>query len=120
MGLARLREHHDALGAARRMRRAEHRHATAAHARQVAHGFLELVGTDVAAAADDDVFLAPGDVHAPFGEIGTIAGVHPVAVEQSLRGLRIAVVAAGGGGPAELKLAFVAIGELEAPRIDHA
>src|SRR5436190_955461 len=80
VALACLGEHDHALRAAGRVRRAEHRHAAAPYAGQVAHAFLELVRADVAAAADDDVLLSPGDIEAPFGEVGAIARVHPLAV----------------------------------------
>ena len=117
---ARLGEHHDALGAARRVLAAEHRDAAAAHAGNVADRFLQLVGADVAAAADDDVLLAAGDVEHAVGEVGAIAGVHPVAVEQALGRFRVAVVAAGRRRAAELQRAFGAVGQLDAGGVDHA
>ena len=45
-----------------RSRAAEHRDAAAAHAGEVADRLLQLVGADVAPAADDDVLLAAGEV----------------------------------------------------------
>ena len=120
VALARFGEHHHALGAAGGVGRAEHRHAAAPHAGEIADRLLELVGADVAAAADDDVLLAPGDVEPSFREIGAIAGVDPLAVEQRLRGLRVAVVAGRGRWAAELKLSLVAVGKLEPGRVDHA
>ena len=115
-----LGEHHDALGSARRVLAAEYRHAAAAHAGNVADRFLQLVRADVATAADDDVLFAAGDVEHAVGEIGAIAGVHPLAVEQALGRLGVAVVAAGRRGAAELERAFGAVGQLDAGGVDHA
>src|SRR5437667_180853 len=109
--LARLGEHYDAFGPARRVHAAEHRHAAAPDAGDAADRFLELVGADVASAADDDVLFTAGDVEVAFGQVGAIAGVHPFAVEQSLRRLGIAVVAAGRRRAAELQLTFAAVGK---------
>ena len=120
IALARLGEDDHALGAARRIGRAEHRHAAAAHSGEVAHPFLELVGADVAPAADDDVLLAAGDVEAAFRHVSAVAGVDPFAVEQRLRRLRISVVAGGGRGTAELQLPLAAVRKLETRRVDHA
>src|SRR5262249_49241926 len=53
--ITRLCEHHHAFRAARAVHRAEYRDAAAPDAGQVADRFFELVGADVAAAADDDV-----------------------------------------------------------------
>ena len=51
--------------------------------------FFQLVRADVAAAADDDVLLAPGEVQHAVVEIGAVAGVQPFAVEELARpGLR--------------------------------
>src|SRR5207245_5258014 len=112
--------HDHPLGAAGLVGRAEYRNTAAPHAGQVADRFLELVGADVAAAADDDVFFASGDVEAAFGQVGAIAGIHPFAVEQAFGRLLIAVITAGGRGAAELELSFVAVGELEPRAVDHA
>ena len=117
--LARLGEHYDAFGPARRVHAAEHRHAAAPDAGDAADRFLELVGADVASAADDDVLFTAGDVEVAFGQVGAISGVHPFAVEQSLRRLGIAVVAAGRRRAAELQLTFAAVGKLQTGGVDH-
>ena len=68
--------------------------AAAPHAGDIADRFFQLVGADVAAAADDDVLLAPGEVQHAVVEIGAVAGVQPFAVEELARGLGVAVIAA--------------------------
>jgi hypothetical protein len=118
--LAHLREHHDPFGSARRVRGAEHRDAAAPHARQIADRLLQLVRADVASAADDDVFFAPGEEQRAFGQVGAVAGVDPLAGEQRLRRLGIAVVARGGRRAAELQQAFLPVGQLQARAVDDA
>src|SRR5258708_2867642 len=109
IALARLGEHHHALGAADRVGRAKHGDAAAAHAREIAHRFFELVRADVASAADDDVLLAPGAIEAALDRRRTTARVHPVPLEPPLGRLGVAVVAAGGRRPAELKQSLAAV-----------
>src|SRR6185369_13514537 len=90
------------------------------HARKIAHRLLELVGADVAAAADDDVLLAPGEEQSAFGQVGAVAGVDPFAGEQRFGRLGIAVVAGSGGGAAELQQSFLPVGLFHAGAVHHA
>src|SRR6185436_3727195 len=119
--LLHFREHHDAFRAARRIPAAEYGDAAAPHAGEVAHRLLEFVGTDIAAAADDDVLLAPGEEQCAAGKIGAVAGVDPVAAaEERLGGFRVAVVARGGRGAAELQVSFLPVRQLQPRRVHHA
>ena len=99
---------------------AEHGDAAPAHAGHRADRVLHLVRIDVAPAADDDVLDAAGEVHLAVGDVGAVAGVEPVAVEQAPRLLRIAVVARGGRRPLELQPSLDALAQLLAERVDDA
>ena len=118
--IAHLGQHHDALRAGSRVLAAEHGDATAPNAGEVAHRLFELVGADVAAAADDDVLLAAGEKQHPFGEVGAVPGVHPFAVEQRFRRRRIAVVAGGGRRAAELQQSFLPVGQFQTRGVHRA
>ncbi len=118
--LAGLRQDDELLGGRDGVGAAEDRHAALAHARQVADRLLQLLRVDVAAGADDHVLGAAGDEDLALGDVGHVARVEPVAVEQLPGGLRVAVVAAGGGGPAELQAALLALAELGAGGVDDA
>ena len=54
-----------------------------ADAFEAADRLLELVGMDVAAGADDHVLDAAGDVDLACRDVAVVAGVHPLAVQQS-------------------------------------
>ena len=75
---------------------------------------------DVPSGADDQVLGARRDEHLTLGQIGEVARVVPVAVEQVARRLRVAPVAARRRRPAELQSAFPALGQLEAGFVDDA
>ncbi|MNZ63815.1 hypothetical protein D3C78_819690 [compost metagenome] len=113
-------DHHQSLACRRGGGNAEHRHAAAAHAGQLADRLLQIVGVEVAAAADDQVLAAPGDVQLAAGEIGIVAGHQPVVMEQPGAGRRVAVVAAGGRGAAKLQVADLALRQRQAGVVDDA
>ena len=55
---------------------------------QPAHRLLQFLRIEVAAAADDDVLLAPGEVELAGREVAEVAGVEPAAVEEAPGSLR--------------------------------
>src|SRR3989304_5304104 len=94
-GFPRRGEPPQPLGAGSGIGAAEHRDATAPHARDIAHRLLELIGIDVAAAADDQVLDAAGEENLAAAELGVIAGIEPFTVEQLARLVGVAVIPAG-------------------------
>ncbi len=111
-GFARFGQHHQALSARGRIRAAEDRNAPLADAGNIAHSFLKFIGVDISPGADDDVLCTAGQVDIAFGQIGKIAGIQPLAMEQLACLLRVAEVAAGGGRPLEFEMPFHTLPQL--------
>jgi hypothetical protein len=122
---SRLGQHDQPFGAALGVGRAERGHAAFAHAVDRADRVLDLLRVEVAAAADDDVFHAPRDVHLAGGDIRAISGVEPAVVDEPRGFLRIAEVALRGRRAAEMQvpldpLADFAVGVVDdADRVKH-
>ena len=117
---AHLGQHHQPLGAGCRVGAAEHGDAALAHAVDLAHGLLDLLGVEVAPAADDDVLDAAGDVDLAVGDVGAVAGVEPAVVKQLGRLRRVAEVAVGRRRALELEPAFDALGHFVPGLVDDA
>ena len=115
-----LGQHHQPLGAGRRVGAAEHGHAALAHAVDLAHRLFDLLRVQVAPAADHDVLHAAGDIDVAVGDVGAIAGVEPAVVEQLRRLRRVAVVAVRGRRPLELESAFDTFGDFVPGLVDDA
>ena len=73
----------------------ERRDPAPANSGQLADGALEFVGENIAPGANDQVLDAAGDVNLATGDIGEIAGVEPVAVQQRVGRVGIVEVTAG-------------------------
>ena len=99
---------------------AEHRDAALAHAGQIAHRLLEVVGVEVAAGADDHLLRPPGEIELAVGQVAVVAGGEPAVADQCGGGRRIAVIAGGGRGAAELHRADGALGQGMALGVDDA
>ena len=113
-------QHNQALGARVRIRGGKDGHAALAHAAEVCHRSFEFRGVNVGPATDDDVLFATGEVQLPGSEVAEVAGIQPVALEQSGVGRRIPVVAPGRRRAAELNPTLRAFGQLVPRRIDDA
>ena len=119
-GLPSFGQHHEPLGFAHGIGAAEHRHAAFADAGNVADRLLQIVGIDIASAADNDVLDATGDVDLAARDVSEVARVQPVVVEQLARLLRVPEVAAGGGRALEFETALYSITEFPAGTVDDA
>ena len=100
--------------------RGEERHATAADPGKVSRRLLEVIGIEVAAGPDDDILDPSRDVHLAARDVGEIARLEPVAVEESGRGGGVAVVAARRRGSAELEPALHPLRRLAAAVVHRA
>src|SRR5574340_1071436 len=118
--LADFGQHHQPLGAASRIGGREYRDAAAAPAWQPAHRLLQFLRVEVAAAAGDDVLLAPGQEELAGRKIAEVAGIEPGAVEQAPVRFGILEIATGRRRPPELNAPERAFGLLLAARIDDA
>ena len=99
---ARLRDHHQRLGAERLVRHAEGHDAAAAHALDRGRRLLDLLRHQVAAGLDDQVLAASADVDLAVRAVREVAAVEPPAGQRDGGGrLRLAVVAGGHRGAAE-------------------
>jgi len=90
---------------------------------------FDFVRIEIAAAFDDDVFDAAGDIDFALGAVGAVSGIYPGKFAGNLRGTKreeffggfgIAVVAGGGGRAAEPQETFGTLGNLCAVFIDDA
>ena len=113
-------DHHQTLGAGRRIVAAEDGDVAFLQPFQAPDGILQLGRMDIAAGADDDVLGAAADMNIAAGHIGQVAGIQPFAVEQLGRRPGIAEIAAGGRRPQELKTALAAFGHFPPGVIDDA
>src|SRR5271163_1127728 len=118
VGFARFGYDHQAFGAAGFVFQAESDDAAFANAFDARGEFFDFVRVEVAAAFDDDVFHAAGDVDFAVGAIGTVAGIYPgvfaflrggASGEQLCSGGGVAKKPFGGGRPAEPQKSFGAI-----------
>ena len=116
--LAGLGDHHQPLGPVGPGGRKD-RDAAAPYAGKVADGGFQLVRMDVAAAADDDVLDPARQIDLAPGDVGQVAGLEPVAVEQVACRLRVLVIADGRRGTVELQAPLAALGHFAAGIVDH-
>ena len=109
--VANFGRHHQAFGSAALVRSAEGHHASVAHARNASGDFFHFVGINVAAAFDDQVLGAAGDIKFAIGLVGKVSGIEPAVLAGKLRGSGgIAIVAGGGRRSAKPQLSFGAFG----------
>ena len=92
--VARFRRDDQALGAAGFIGYTEGNHASVANAVDAPSDFFDFLGMKIAAALDDYVFRASGDVKLAFGDVSEVARIEPaVFAYQFTRGFGIAVIA---------------------------
>ena len=110
--LAGLGQHDQPLGAGGRIGAAEDGNTTAAHAGDATDRALDFMRADVAAAPNDHVLDPTGQVDLAIGDIGPIARIEPVAVEEALCRFGIVEIARRRRRATELQPAFLALGQL--------
>ena len=92
-----FRQHDESFRRCAGVRAAEYSNTAGAYTGDIADGFFQFMGIDVAPRTDDYVLDAPGDINLAIGNVGQVSGIQPVLVEKLSGVVGVTVITAGAG-----------------------